>query len=209
MAYIVLDGPDGGGKSTQAALLCASFERAGKKVLHLREPGSTPVGEALRSLLLDPRTGDLLPLTEALLFTAARAELVARVIAPALAEGCIVVAERCFASTLAYQCAPETAAAAAGGVDEGLVFELTRRAHGPHVPDLVAVLDVDVETSLQRRRSRSDDRFEQRERAFHERVRAAYLRSARRDPCYVVVDAMRPTEAVHQELLALVERRLS
>src|SRR5262245_53289308 len=103
MAYLVLDGPDGGGKSTQAELLCAWLRQRGRTVQHRREPGSTPVGEALRTLLLEPSTGDLLPLTEALLFSAARAELVAREIAPALQRGEDVVAERCYVATLVYQ----------------------------------------------------------------------------------------------------------
>ena len=104
MAYLVLDGPDGGGKSTQSRALVEFLRQRGRTVHHLREPGSTPVGENLRQLLLSPQTGDLQPLTEVLLFTAARTELAARVIGPALARGEDVVSERCFASTLAYQC---------------------------------------------------------------------------------------------------------
>ncbi|MEQ1635008.1 MAG: dTMP kinase, partial [Planctomycetota bacterium] len=84
MVYFVLDGPDGGGKSTQARALVEFLRSRGRTVQHLREPGSTPVGEGLRQTLLSPETGELLPLTEVLLFTAARAELIARVIGPAL-----------------------------------------------------------------------------------------------------------------------------
>ena len=93
--YVALDGPDGCGKSTQAAALARWLDAEGAEVLHVREPGSTPVGEALRDLLLSPSTGELQPITEVLLFSAARAELMQHVVRPALAAGKVVVAERC------------------------------------------------------------------------------------------------------------------
>lgn len=195
MAYLVLDGPDGGGKSTQAVRLCTWLRGKGRTVHHLREPGSTPVGEALRALLLARATGELLPWTEVLLFTAARAELVAQTIAPALQRGDDVVAERCFVSTLAYQCLGLDR-----GVDFDLVLELTRRAHGRFLPDAVFVLDVDVATARQRRRARTDDRFEARADAFHERVRQAYLDVAARLPAVEVVSAMGTLDAVQHDL---------
>ncbi len=195
MAYLVLDGPDGGGKSTQSRALVEFLRSRGRKVHHLREPGSTPVGEHLRQLLLSPETGDLQPLSEALLFTAARAELVARVIGPALKRGEVVVAERCFASTLAYQCF-----ASQPGVPLDLVLDLTRRAHGPWLPDAVFVLDCDVATAMRRRSARAKDRIEGRDSGFHERVRQGYLEVARRDPTFCVVDARWPFAAVQATL---------
>ena len=195
MVYLVLDGPDGGGKSTQSRALVDFLRRRGRTVHHLREPGSTPVGENLRQLLLSPQTGDLQPLTEVLLFTAARAELAARVIGPALSRGEDVVSERCFASTLAYQCL-----ATNPGVPFDLVLDLTRRAHGPWMPDAVFVLDCDVATALRRRASRQKDRIEGRDEAFHERVRNAYLEVARRDPTFCVVDSRWPFASVQATL---------
>ncbi|MGE3174137.1 MAG: dTMP kinase [Planctomycetota bacterium] len=203
MAYLVLDGPDGGGKSTQAELLTGHLRQLGRTVHHLREPGSTPVGEALRALLLDAATGELLPLSEVLLFTAARAELVARVVAPALHRGDDVVAERCYASTLAYQCV-----AATPGVDFDWVLDVTRRAHGPWLPDAIYVLDVDVETAKARRSSRAADRFEGRDDAFHQRVRDAYRVVAARDPIVELVDARGAADAVQQDLRGRVQRWL-
>jgi dTMP kinase len=205
MVYIVLDGPDGGGKSTQAELLCTWLRERGRSVQHLREPGSTPVGEALRGLLLAPATGELLPLTEALLFSAARAELVARVIAPSLQRGEDVVAERCYVATLVYQClAP--AGPAGTGVEFDWAIDVARRVHGPCVPDAVFVLDVDAATAAARRRRRDADRFEARDDAFHARVRQAYRDVAARDPSVQLVDASRDTAAVQQELRRRIAR---
>jgi dTMP kinase len=200
-AYVVLDGPDGGGKSSQARALVQHLRARGREVVHLREPGSTPVGEALRSLLLAESTGELSPLTEALLFTAARADLVARVVAPALQRGAVVVAERCYVSTLAYQ-----GLAAQPGLDYEFIVRLTRAAHGSWLPDVVFVLDVPVETGLQRRRRRAGDRFEARGPAFHERVRAAYLEVARRETNVTVVDASGPLDEVQRTLQGLCAR---
>ena len=206
MAYVALDGPDGGGKSTQALALCDHLRAHGRTVVHLREPGSSPVGESLRSLLLAPTTGALLPVTEALLFSAARAELVERVIGPALERGDDVVAERCFVATLAYQGLANTDAAKA--VDYDWVLDLTRRVHGSHLPDAVFVLDVDVANAERRCRSRSKDRFEARGREFHERVRAAYRLVAERDPTVVLLDATQRQEHVQQQLRQHMSRWL-
>jgi dTMP kinase len=202
--YLVLDGGDGCGKSSQAKRLCAFLGTAGVAVQHLREPGSTPVGEALRTLLLSPATGELGALTEVLLFTAARAELVRRVVAPALAQGTWVVAERSFLSTLAYQCL----APADAGIDYDFVVDLTRRAHGPTLPDALFVLDVPPAVAAERRRSRTADRFERRGEPFAAAVRAAYLEIARREPSVQVVDASPPLDEVQQDLQARVRRWL-
>ena len=201
MVYIVLDGPDGGGKSTHAALLCEQLTARGRQVLHLREPGSTPVGEALRALLLNPSTGDLLPLTEALLFSAARSELVERVIAPALQRGMVVVAERCFCSTFVYQ-----SLALDRGRDYDRLCDLTRRAHGSTMPDAVFLLDLPVALADARRARRTADRFEARDRAFMERVRAAYLTLARLMPIVQVIDASGEVASVQQDLLWRMQR---
>jgi dTMP kinase len=201
--YFAIDGPDGCGKSAQAEALATHLQSLGREVVHLREPGSTPIGEALRALLLAPSTGELLPLSEALLFTAARAELVARVIAPALLRGAVVVAERCFLSTLAYQVGTGYAGA---GVDAALVLELSRRAHGGALPDAIFVLDLPPEVAARRRTHRSADRFEARPAAFHARLRDAYLTFAAAESTAQVLDADRSKEQVQQDLRARVAR---
>ena len=203
--YVALDGPDGCGKSTQAAALVAWLQGKGADVLHVREPGSTPVGEALRSLLLSTETGDLQPITEGLLFSAARAELVHRVVAPALAAGKVVVAERCFLSTVVYQLlAGERAAGDA--FDLRWFEDLTRRVHGACLPDEVFVLDVPDDVSAQRRGSRRDpaDRIEGRDDAFHRRVRDGYIRAADREPRAVVFDASCSFDHLQEQLRARV-----
>ncbi|MGB3966024.1 MAG: dTMP kinase, partial [Planctomycetota bacterium] len=155
--YVVLDGADGCGKSSHARALCEWLGGRGQRPLHVREPGSTPVGEALRQLLLAPRTGELRPVTEALLFSAARAETVQQIVAPALQRGEFVVAERGWLSTLVYQgFAPQP------GLDLDWLLDLTRRVHGATLPDRVFVLDLPPGVAATRRAARAHDRFESR-----------------------------------------------
>ncbi|MBL9078547.1 MAG: dTMP kinase [Planctomycetes bacterium] len=200
----MLDGPDGCGKSSQAIGLTAWLREQGRSVVHVREPGSTPVGEALRQLLLANTTGELQPVTEALLFSAARGELVANVVAPALQRGDVVVAERCYLSTVVYQ-----ALAAMPGLDLDWVLDLTRRVHGAHLPDAIFVLDVPVATAAARRRARTDDRFEARGEAYHERVRAGFRRVCELEVRAQLVDAARPFDDVQADLRRRVRSRLT
>jgi dTMP kinase len=201
--YVALDGPDGCGKSSQAAALCGWLQAGGRQVLHVREPGSTPVGEALRQLLLSRSTGELQAVTEALLFSAARAELVANAIAPALARGEVVVAERCYLSTFVYQ-----AIASLPGLDLDWLHDLTRRVHGAHLPDAIFVLDLPPDVARARRGRRTDDRIEARGSAYHERVRAGFLRAAQLEVRAHVVDASLPLASVQEQLRARVSRLL-
>jgi dTMP kinase len=195
--YVQLDGPDGGGKSTQAAVLVEWLRANGRTVLHVREPGSTPAGEALRRLLLAPDTGELRPITEALLFSAARAELVHAQVRPALGRGEVVVAERGYLSTLVYQ-----ALAGDGTLDAGWVLDVTRRVHGDCLPDAVFVLDVSPATSAQRRADRAGDRIEARPPDYHARVRSGFVRAIALDPRARRIDAERPFAAVQHDLRA-------
>lgn len=195
--YIQLDGPDGSGKSVQAAALCEWLRANGRAVLHVREPGSTPVGEMLRQLLLQHATGELAPATEALLFSAARAELVRQVIAPALLRGECVVAERGYLSTLVYQ-----ALAPRPGLDPDWVLAVTREVHGPWLPDAVFVLDVPPATAALRRAGRMPDRFEARGADYYDRVRAGFLRACELEPRAQLVDADRPFAVVQDDLRA-------
>ncbi len=197
-SYIVLEGPDGGGKSTQARALVAWLQEKGRPVLHVREPGSTPTGEALRRLLLDPATGELRPETEALLFTAARAELVQNVIRPALRRGATVIAERCFLSTLVYQ-------GVLHGLDRAWLDGLTAAAHGDCLPHRIFVLDVAPELSAARRAERAADRFEARGQDWLQRVRAAFLAVAEGLPAARVIDAGAAPATVQAALRAALE----
>lgn len=203
--YVALDGPDGCGKSSQANTLVAWLQSEGADVVHVREPGSTPVGEALRKLLLSTETGDLQPITEVLLFSAARAELMQRVIEPARASGKVVVAERCYLSTAVYQILAPLSEASSQ-MDARWFEDLTRRVHGACLPDAIFVLDVPAEVSLRRRGNRVEDRIEARGESYHRRVRDSYLQAAEREPRAQVFDANRSFDLVQEDLRAVVRR---
>jgi len=193
--YLCLEGPDGCGKSAQARRLVQWLQREGREVVHVREPGSTPLGEELRRALLHPRTGPLDPLAEALVFSGVRCDMLRKKVEPALARNAVVVSERCYLSSYVYQ-----SLAVDGGVEFELLQRITRAVHGNTMPDLILVLDVDAETSAQRRSRRRHDRFEARGTSFQERVRQAFLRLAAKEPNVSVIDARRPIEEVGADI---------
>ncbi len=201
--FLVLDGVDGCGKSTQAELLAARLEReTGARVHHLREPGSTPLGEELRGLLLS-REQEMGPEVETLLFAAARRQMLDGLVAPALAAGESVVCERFHPSTFAYQ-------AAGGGLDEERVLDLLEAWASHPRPDLELVLDLDPEAAAQRRGAGSD-RIEDRSARFQARVAAGYRRYAERmagSRPVAVVDATGAVEEVAQRVWGEVARVL-
>ena len=190
--FVVLEGPDASGKSTQLRLLAEQL--AARNIPHLttREPGGTPLGQELRGLLLDPHR-DIRPLTELLLMVADRHEHVERVIRPALAEGKWVLCSRYTLSTMAYQ-------GYGRGVDLELLRQLNELATGGLEPDYVFLLDLPPQVAYQRTRVR--DRFEGEGLEFFTQVRAAYLELIRSVPRGYVIDATRPPEQVCREILA-------
>ena len=200
--YVVVEGPDGCGKSTQAAMLTRWLREQGRETVHLREPGSTPVGESLRALLLDPRTGDLSHVAEALLFSAARTEMIRSTVATALRAGTIVVAERCYLSTWVYQ-----GLAADDGLPLEVLREMTKHVQGDVWPDRIFVLDVPYDTG--RARVGRPDRIESRGRDYHERVRAGYAELASSDERCILVDGTQGVEVVHGVLSARVQELLA
>ncbi|WP_233542882.1 dTMP kinase [Kocuria tytonis] len=182
---IVFEGGDGAGKSTQVTALARSLREAGHTVTCTREPGGTALAESVRALVLDPAHAPVSAATEALLFAAARADHVARLIRPALERGEIVVCDRFVDSSAAYQ-------GAGRGLGTGHVLELNQWALQGLVPDLTVVLDVDPATAEARRRGRgaAADRMESETRAFHDAVNAAFRELAHRAPSrYLVLDA--------------------
>ena len=193
-AFVVLEGGDGCGKSTQAAILVARLREAGREVVATREPGATGVGKAIRSLVLD--RGELDPRTEALLIAADRAEHVAEVIRPALERGAVVVSDRHVPSSLAYQ-----GVARGLGVDE--IARLSAWATGGLVPDLVMVLDVDPAAAAGRR-ARPEDRMEREPAEFRARVNQAYRDLAARFG-WPLVDGAAPVETVADQIWKLVQ----
>jgi dTMP kinase len=190
--FITFEGIDGAGKSTQLAYLADHLRRQGRDVVVTREPGGTPVGEALRQIVL---TQDMDPRTETLLMFAARAEHLARVIRPALAAGRWVVCDRFSDATFAYQSGGRQLPA----VD---VESLERWVHPDLVPDRTILVDIAPEVAARRlAAARAADRFESEQTAFFARVRAAYLARAAQAPArFVVLDGASAPEQLHARI---------
>lgn len=198
--FLALEGGEGAGKSTQAGRLGDWLRAAGHDVLLTREPGGTPVGDRLRSLVLDPATGDLSPRTEALIYAADKAEHVDAVLVPSLAKGSVVVTDRYVDSTLAYQ-----GAGRALSVHE--LEPVARWATRDLRPHLTVLLDVDPRTGTGRFQTR--DRLEAEPLDFHDRVRQGFLDLAAADPAhYLVLDAAAPVDDLAARICSRVDALL-
>ena len=195
--FITVEGIEGVGKTTNMEFIHQQLLASGRDVVVTREPGGTPLGEAIRGLLLDPRYTGMDSTCELQLMFAARAEHLARVIRPALQQGQWVLCDRFTDATYAYQ-------GGGRGIDKTIIARLEELVQGDFRPDLTLLLDVPVEVGLARAGQRGGlDRFEQEKREFFERVRAAYLDMAREHPQrYRVIDAGQPLEQVQQALAA-------
>ncbi len=206
--FITLEGGEGGGKSTQARLLATWLEARGQKTLVTREPGGTPLAEKIRGLLLNPVDGYPDPLTEALLFNAARRDHLMRVIRPALAAGTHVICDRFADSTRAYQ-------GAGGKLDPSVIATLEQLVVTGAWPDLTLVLDLPAEVGLSRVAARHQaagaekDRFEIEDIGFHQRLREAFFVIAAREPgrC-ALIDAQPAPEVVAAAIAEVAAARL-
>jgi dTMP kinase len=197
--FFSIDGGDGVGKSTQIALFCDWLRQAGHDVLTCRDPGSTPLGEAVRGILLDRHDLDIHRRSEMLLYMAARAQMVEEVIRPALEQGKTVLCDRYLLANVVYQ-------GHAGGLDVATLWQVGRVSTDGLMPDLTIVLDVPAEAAAARL-ARPLDRMEKQGAAFHARVREGFLAEAARSPDkIVVVDAARPIEDVQAEIRRIVDR---
>jgi len=200
---ITFEGPEGGGKSLQIKKLEEYLKDRGFRVLALREPGQTKIGEQIRQILLDPKNKKMTPRTETLLFEASRAQLVDEIIKPALKKGIIVLLDRFLDSTTAYQ-----------GYGRGLpikeIGKLNNFATGGLKPDLTILLDLEIEEGLKRRqKSGKIDRIDAEDLEFHRRVREGYLRIAKQNSQrWRVVDASKSPEEVFEEVRRIVEEKL-
>ncbi|TCB92852.1 dTMP kinase [Micromonospora zingiberis] len=204
--FVVFEGGEGAGKSTQLAQLAERLRAEGRDVVVTREPGATDIGERIRALVLETTTDEApSPRAEALLYAADRAHHVATVVRPALTQGAVVISDRYVDSSLAYQGAGRTLP-----VDE--LSWLSSWATGGLKPDLVVLLDVDPRTGLSRvaERNRAADRLEAESLAFHERVRYAFLDLAAADPKrYLVLDAGHPAEQIAERVARRVAELLA
>jgi dTMP kinase len=199
--FITLEGIEGSGKTTQAELLKDLLTRRGHKVLITREPGGSSIGEKIRKILLDTSNKGMEPLTELLLYEASRYQHVREVIEPALAAGNVVICDRFYDASTAYQ-------GFGRGIDIETVKHLNMVATGGRSADLTIVLDLPVDRGLTRL-GQNLDRIEAETVEFHERVRQGYLEVAATEPDRVrVVDATGPAEGVFDKVKSIVDDRL-
>ncbi len=195
--FISIDGGDGSGKSTQVDLLCRWLRGQRHEVVQCRDPGSTPLGEAVRTILLDRHDLRIHRRSEMLLYMVARAQLVEEVIRPALERGATVVSDRYLLANVVYQ-------GYGGGLDVPTLWEVGRVATTGLMPDLTVVLDVPPEVAVARM-NRPLDRMECQGAEFHARVRAGFLTEAARTPDRIrVVDASGNVEEVQEEIRKIV-----
>lgn len=211
--FITLEGGEGTGKTTQQSLLADALRAKGVEVVTTREPGGSPGAEDIRRLLVEGEVGRWTPMSETLLLFAARNDHLARTILPALEKGAWVVCDRFSDSTIAYQ---------GGGMElgVGVVRELSKLVVGETAPDLTLILDLPVETGLQRADSRANgesagkagnhiQRYERMDKAFHERMRGRFLEIAAQEPSRcVIIDAAGEVETVHKAIMTAVLERL-
>ncbi len=206
--FITFEGPDGGGKSTQAGLLAARLKARGIEAVLTREPGGSPGAEDIRKLLVTGEVGRWRPMSEALLNYAARNEHIETTIKPALDAGKWVISDRFADSTLAYQ-------GYGHGLDKEMIMRLHRLVCDGFKPDLTLILDITVEDGLGRAKMREEgadkgeDRFERMGRDFHQRLREGFLEIAEREVerC-AVINAARDMETVERQVRKIVSSRL-
>jgi dTMP kinase len=204
--FITFEGPDGCGKTTQLTLLKEYLTRQGYSVYVTREPGGTKIGEQIRAILHDPLNEEMIPHAEILLYSASRAQLVTQVIRPALAKGQIVLSDRFYDSTFAYQ-------GYGRGLDLDALRRITRFATGGLRPDLTIYLEIDPQLGLSRRQEDKNaewNRLDALALEFHERVHAGYQALIAAEPeRWVVVNGQRPVAQVQADVQAAVMARLA
>ncbi len=205
--FITFEGPDGSGKTTQVAQTVEVLRKRGYKVLLTREPGGTAIGDQIRQILHDMDNKSMNPRAELLLFSASRAQIVDEAIRPHLAEGGLVICDRFFNSTMAYQ-------GYGHGLDLGILRTITEFATGGLRPDLTLFLDIAPEDGLQRRLSavakgEEWSRLDDMELAFHRRVREGYNKLIEAEPeRWVKINAAQPVEKVQTDILKALDERL-
>lgn len=201
--FITFEGIDGCGKSTQLNMLKYYLENQGEKLMIVREPGGTDIGEKIREVLLSKKSMGMCSITELFLFEAARAQITEEKIKPALEEGTIVICDRFFDSTFAYQ-------GYARGLGEDMVRSLNNIATAGLAPDITFFLDITVEEALKRRTSRgeAEDRMEAQGLKFQQDVRDGYIAASEKESRIVRIDASRTPEEIFSDIKAKIEEKL-
>ena len=195
--FIVLDGPDGCGKTTQAKLLADWLGEQGVDVVTFRDPGATAIGEKVRQILLNPEHIAMGTATEVMLYMAARVQLWQEEIAPSLQQNKCVLLDRWLSSTCAYQ-------GYAGGFGMEKIIKVAEDCLERPWPDLTVILDVDLETAS-RRLNRQLDRMEQKGDGYHKRVREGFLKLTAEQKNFFVVDGTKEINAVHKKVVQAIE----
>ena len=199
--FISFEGIEGSGKSTQIKLLSEKFEKKGLKVICVREPGGTLIGEKIRNLFLEETDEIFNPLTEVLLLYSSRKQLDKQIIRPNLAEGNIVIADRFYHATIAYQCYGK-------GVEVGFV-EYIHEKLNISKPNLSVLIDIDPQLSRQRISQRDPDRMEQESLEFFSRVQEGYKRLEENNKDFVSIDGKKTIEKISEEIEILIAKKLN
>ncbi len=207
--FITFEGIEGCGKTSQIKLLAERLESDGHHVVLTREPGGCPIADKIRSILLDAENSSICPMTELLLYAAARAQHINEVISPSLESGCVVLCDRFADATAAYQCFGR-------GIDRNTIDALKSMACRSVWPDLTVLIDCDPETGLSRARQRiessngpREERFELESLEFHRRVRNGYLALAQQEPeRFITVDGNGSVSEISDLILQQVQKRI-
>ncbi len=195
--FIVFEGPEGAGKSTQAQRLTTHLQKENHSVLATKEPGGTPVGNAIRKILLDPEL-TINSLSEFLLYSASRAQIVNDVIKPALLQNKIVVCDRFLASSIAYQ-------GYGRGLDLDFLYSLSKEVTADLRPEITFLLDISPKEGLKRAMVRGRlDRLEQNNLSFHHRVREGFLKQAKAESSWIILNAEEPEEKLAEHIWQVV-----
>lgn len=201
--FITFEGIDGCGKSTQINMLKEYLGKKSREVLLVREPGGTVIGEKIREILLSKKNDNMAPLTELLLFEAARAQITSEVIIPSIEKGITVLCDRFYDSTYAYQ-------GYARAMGRERVELLNDIATGSFAPDLTFILDITVDEALARRKGRgeAEDRMEAMGIEFQRKVREGYLELAAKEDRVRLIDAARPAEEIHKDIIEIIKEKI-
>lgn len=200
--FITFEGVEGCGKSTQAKLLGEYLKDKGFAVLQTREPGGPVISEAVRQIVLSPEYMEMLPETEMLLYMASRSQHTGQWIIPALKENKVVISDRFYDSTIAYQ-------GSARNIDRNIIDQIRKYATYGLVPDITILVDLPAEIGLTRISGREIDRLEQESLGFHKKVRASFLALAEEERSrFIVVNGDQPIEVIHKEIIEKISTRM-